>query len=168
MNWYYLNGLKELRKAKKINQKELGDYLDLSQNSISQYEMGERVPKIEIVDMLLKYFDVHIWELLGLTLEDFHFNCSVYGFQTTFTELNTIIDDYMKLAGNDPIYQEYDKKHLEKMRQNERDEQIEVISDLLQKKDSEFRPEENVVLKIIDSDDLQDYLHFLYQKYTNK
>lgn len=168
MNWYFLNGLKDLRKAKNINQKELGNYLKLSQNSISQYEMAERVPKIEVVDKLLKYFDVHIWELLGLTLEDFHLNCTLYKLQTSFTEMDTIIDDYMKLVDKDPIYQEYEKKQLERMRQNERDEQIEVISDLLQKKNSNLRPDENTVLKIIDSDELSDYLSFLYQKYNDK
>lgn len=168
MNWYYLNGLKELRKARKINQKELGDYLGLSQNSISQYEMGERIPKIEVIDKLLEYFDVHIWELLGLTLQDFYNKFSFLSIKLEFTEIISVIDHYLEISRNDPLYQEYEKMYLENVSQIERDGEVDVIFNLLKKKDRNFEPSEEVVLRIIESNELPDYLHFLYQKYDNK
>lgn len=59
--------LKQLRKEKNIHQSELGDLLELSQNSISQYERGTRTPDINQLKRLAGIFGVTSDYLLGLS-----------------------------------------------------------------------------------------------------
>lgn len=60
-----MNRIKELRKKKEINQKDLGDVIGVAANSISQYESGSREPSIEILNKLADFFNVSIDYLLG-------------------------------------------------------------------------------------------------------
>ena len=59
--------LKELRKSKKISQLKLAMDLNLSQNSISRYETGDREADYETLIKLADYFDVSIDYLLERT-----------------------------------------------------------------------------------------------------
>lgn len=56
--------LKELRKKKKISQKDLAEYLHITQVQISKYELGKNEPDLETVKKLSKYFNVTIDYLL--------------------------------------------------------------------------------------------------------
>lgn len=62
-----INGkrLKELRKAKGLNQTELGDILGVSKSSICCYENGTRNPSLETVIELMQLFGVSADYLLG-------------------------------------------------------------------------------------------------------
>ena len=57
--------LKELRKKRKISQLKLALDLNMSQNSISRYETGEREADYETLVKLADYFDVSLDYLLG-------------------------------------------------------------------------------------------------------
>jgi transcriptional regulator with XRE-family HTH domain len=57
--------LKELRKSKKMSQKELADILSVSPSTIGMYEQGRRKPDSDLLKILAKYFDVSIDYLLG-------------------------------------------------------------------------------------------------------
>ena len=57
--------LKELRKKRKISQLKLALDLNMSQNSISRYETGEREADYETLIKVADYFDVSLDYLLG-------------------------------------------------------------------------------------------------------
>ena len=59
--------LKEIRKSKNISQLKLALDLNMSQNSISRYETGEREPGIAELILFADYFDVSIDYLVGRT-----------------------------------------------------------------------------------------------------
>jgi len=58
--------LKELRKGRNITQLKMAMDLNMSQNTISRYENGEREPGLEELVRIADYFDVSIY-LLGRT-----------------------------------------------------------------------------------------------------
>ena len=59
--------LKEIRKAKGISQLKLAMDLNMSQNTISRYETGEREPGIVELTKIADYFNVSIDYLVGRT-----------------------------------------------------------------------------------------------------
>ncbi|SHJ71351.1 Helix-turn-helix [Anaerobranca californiensis DSM 14826] len=59
--------LRELRKEKKINQLKLAMDLNITQASISKYEMGKREPSLEVLEKLSDYFGVSTDYLIGKT-----------------------------------------------------------------------------------------------------
>lgn len=59
--------LKELRKNRKISQIKLAMDLNLSQNSISRYETGEREADYDTLVAIADYFNVSVDYLLGRT-----------------------------------------------------------------------------------------------------
>ena len=59
--------LKELRKQRKISQVKLSIDLNMSQNTISRYETGERQPGITELILLADYFNVSIDYLVART-----------------------------------------------------------------------------------------------------
>lgn len=58
---------RELRKAAGLSQKELGEVLGLSQNTISTIESGSRGTTIEKLVLLAEFFHVSTDYLLGIT-----------------------------------------------------------------------------------------------------
>lgn len=59
--------LREIRKNKNISQLKLALELNMSQNTISRYETGEREPGITELIQIADYFDVSIDYLVGRT-----------------------------------------------------------------------------------------------------
>ena len=59
--------LKEIRKRKNISQLKLAMDLNLSQNTISRYETGEREPGIAELILIADYFNVSVDYLIGRT-----------------------------------------------------------------------------------------------------
>ena len=59
--------LKELRRARHLSQLKVAMDLNMSQNTISRYENGQRRPSFEELVALADYFDVSIDYLLGRT-----------------------------------------------------------------------------------------------------
>lgn len=57
--------LKKIRKEKGISQLKLALDLNMSQNTISRYETGEREPGIAELIKIADYFDVSIDYLVG-------------------------------------------------------------------------------------------------------
>ena len=58
--------LKSLREENGIPQKEIARYLNIKQNTYSQYETGKRQLPIEFLIKLAKYYDVSTDYILGL------------------------------------------------------------------------------------------------------
>lgn len=61
--------IKELREDSDTMQKELATYLNVKQNTYSQYENGQRQIPIEALVKLAEYYNTSTDYLLGLTDE---------------------------------------------------------------------------------------------------
>lgn len=59
--------LKELREQRKLNQEGLALKLNVSQSTISAYEIGERVPDLKILIAIANFFNVSLDYLAGLS-----------------------------------------------------------------------------------------------------
>ncbi len=59
--------IKELRKAKGLTQKQLGEHCNMSDALIRTYEKGVRVPKIETLDKIASGLGIPLMELLDNT-----------------------------------------------------------------------------------------------------
>ena len=57
--------IKQLRTNQKISQQELGDILGVTKVSVSCYENGKRVPSLDTLIKLAKYFNTSIDYLVG-------------------------------------------------------------------------------------------------------
>lgn len=57
--------LKELRTQNGLQQKEIASALNISKQSYSNYELGQREPSIETLCLLADYFGVSVDYLLG-------------------------------------------------------------------------------------------------------
>lgn len=57
--------LKELRKEKKMTQQEVANYLNMSRVGYARYEIGDRQPSYETLNLLSELFNVSIDYLLG-------------------------------------------------------------------------------------------------------
>ena len=61
--------LKELRKKRKLTQKQLAENLGIATSTIIKYERGEREPNIQNIKRFAQYFEVSIDYLLGFDEE---------------------------------------------------------------------------------------------------
>ena len=59
--------IKDLREDEDITQKQLADYLNIKQNTYSQYENGQRQIPINALIKLAQYFNTSTDYILGLT-----------------------------------------------------------------------------------------------------
>lgn len=59
--------LKELREQRRLNQEGLAIKLNVSQSTISAYEVGERVPDLETLIAISDFFNVSLDYLAGLS-----------------------------------------------------------------------------------------------------
>lgn len=58
---------KQLRMAKGMTQGELADALGITRSRLSMYELGQREPDLETLEMIADYFNVDIDYLMGRT-----------------------------------------------------------------------------------------------------
>ena len=58
--------LRELREENNISQKEIAEYLNVKQNTYSQYETGKRQLPIELLIKLAKFYKTTTDYILGL------------------------------------------------------------------------------------------------------
>ena len=59
--------VKELRDNNQKTQKEIADFLNIKQNTYSQYETGQRKIPLETLIKLASYYNVSVDYILGLT-----------------------------------------------------------------------------------------------------
>ena len=55
-----MKGLKQIRKAKNLNQLKVAMDLNISREALSHYETGKREPSLEMLNKLSEYFNVSI------------------------------------------------------------------------------------------------------------
>ena len=59
--------LKELREKSRLNQQGLALKLNISQSTISAYEVGDRTPNLETLIIIANFFNVSLDYLVGLS-----------------------------------------------------------------------------------------------------
>ena len=64
------NRIRDLRKLKNMNQRDLGKLLGVSASTIGMYEQGRREPDAESLVRLSEYFGVSVDYLLGRSLDE--------------------------------------------------------------------------------------------------
>ena len=62
----YLERIKGLREDRDITQSEIAKYLNVAQNTYSQYENGKRDVPIEVLIKLCRYYQISADYILGL------------------------------------------------------------------------------------------------------
>jgi DNA-binding XRE family transcriptional regulator len=97
----FSNRLKELRIGKKVNQAQLAEDLQIGRASISNYEIGSRLPDADVIVALADYFDVSTDYLLGQSdnknLENDPITRRIGLSENTINELENILN------GNDSL-----------------------------------------------------------------
>jgi len=63
----YFKRLKDLREDHDYKQKDIANFLDISQQYYSQYELGRYTMPIELLIKLAKHYKVSLDYLVGLT-----------------------------------------------------------------------------------------------------
>ncbi|AFS79643.1 transcriptional regulator, XRE family [Gottschalkia acidurici 9a] len=63
------NRIRDIRNDKNLSQKQVAEKLNIAQNTLSQYETGERNIPNEILIRLALFYDTSIDYLLGITNE---------------------------------------------------------------------------------------------------
>ena len=58
--------IKEERMARKINQTELAKIVNTTQDTVSLWEKGDRIPSIENLIILSNFFKISIEDILGI------------------------------------------------------------------------------------------------------
>ncbi|MCQ4925044.1 helix-turn-helix domain-containing protein [Tissierella carlieri] len=97
------NILRELREEKDLTQVELAKKLNITSQSLSQCELGKRLPDIEMINILADFFNVSIDYLVGrtniknygmLSLKDSN---SKYYVDNLSSESQKALEDYIEL-----------------------------------------------------------------------
>lgn len=109
------NRIKELRKSKGLTLKQLGEKLDMKNNTLSQYETGKREPKIETWRKLADFFGTTVSYLQGedtvLKARDLFFEISI------LADLYPGLHDQLKaIEDENNLYFGYENLHKEQAR----------------------------------------------------
>lgn len=65
MNNYYMERLQDIRKIKKVSQKEIADFLGIAQNQYSRYETGKNKMPFDLYIKISVFFNITLDELCG-------------------------------------------------------------------------------------------------------
>lgn len=72
-----MNRIAELRKNKNLSQQQLAEIFDVAQNTLCNWELGIREPKISTYCKIAEYFDVPVDYVIGIR-EQGHWIFSTY------------------------------------------------------------------------------------------
>ena len=84
--------LKEIRKSKKISQKEFAEHMNVAQNTVSRWETGERLMDSDTLIKAADFFNVSVDYLLGRAKRS-----QTITVAQKSAESMRIIDEYTKL-----------------------------------------------------------------------
>ena len=96
-----MNRLKELRKAKKLSQKELAEETDIPYRTLQNWENGESNIKPEKAKKLADYFGVSVPYLLGYDDNDFEKQIRIDTLNNVLNKLYQTHDLLLETASKD-------------------------------------------------------------------
>lgn len=105
------NRLKQLREERELKQEELGKILNVSRQSISNYENGLRFPNDEkFLIKLANFFDVSLDYLLGLSNVRIKINDKKFNTYLNFGRIKEMSEkyEYEKNKALEKLFQEVD------------------------------------------------------------
>ena len=82
--------IKDLREDADITQKQLAEFLNIKQNTYSQYENGQRQIPIDALIALARYYRTSTDYLLGLTEQKNHPNADINNLQLSDTMIDLL------------------------------------------------------------------------------
>ena len=91
--------LSELRKEKNLTQDELGEQIGVTNKTVSRWENGNYLPPVEMLQILSKFYDVSINEILnGERINDSDYkNISEENVKSALNRSNVIIRKHKKI-----------------------------------------------------------------------
>lgn len=91
--------LAELRKEKNLTQDELGEQIGVTNKTVSRWENGNYLPPVEMLQILSKFYDVSINEILnGERINDSDYkNISEENVKSALNRSNAIIRKHKKI-----------------------------------------------------------------------
>ncbi len=91
--------LAELRKEKNLTQDELGEQIGVTNKTVSRWENGNYLPPVEMLQILSKFYDVSINEILnGERINDCNYkNISEENVKSALSRSNAIIRKQKKI-----------------------------------------------------------------------
>ncbi len=91
--------LAELRKEKNLTQDELGEQIGVTNKTVSRWENGNYLPPVEMLQILSKFYDVSINEILnGERINDSDYkNISEENVKSALNRSNAIISKHKKI-----------------------------------------------------------------------
>ncbi len=91
--------LAELRKEKNLTQDELGEQIGVTNKTVSRWENGNYLPPVEMLQILSKFYDVSINEILnGERINDSDYkNISEENVKFALNRSNAIISKHKKI-----------------------------------------------------------------------
>lgn len=92
------NRIKQLRISRGLTQRDLANFLNISNTTLSQYESGKRQPSNQVLLKLGEYFNVSVGYLLGSEKEQ-----SAFSTQVSSPENSDIEDILAKLEEADGL-----------------------------------------------------------------
>ena len=113
--------LKYLRMRENLSQAELADKLGTAKSTISMYEVGQRSPDIETLELIADFFNVDMNFLLGREIEDgYYINVDAREFAQFLYENPDykVLFDASRNVKKDDI--EFVKQMLDKFKEQER------------------------------------------------
>lgn len=96
-----MNRLKELRKEKKLTQKELADIAEVSKRTLAYWEKGETNIKPDKAQKLADYFGVSVGYLLGYDDNDFEKQIRIDTLNNVLNKLYQTHDLLLETASKD-------------------------------------------------------------------
>lgn len=96
-----MNRLKELRKEKKLTQKELADKINVSKITVLRWENGERQIKPDKAEKLADFFGVSIAHLLAYDDNDFEKQIRIDTLNNVLNKLYQTHDLLLETASKD-------------------------------------------------------------------
>ena len=110
--------IRELRKDKNIDQKQLANFLNVSAGTISNYENEEYEPNLDTLNKIANYFNVSVDYLLGRVKFRFDYSVMSKNIKDKYTVSN-LLNDILNLQNSD-IMLVVDYVDLLKLRNNKK------------------------------------------------
>lgn len=125
--------LRNLREEKGLSQVDLAKQLNITSQSLSQYELNKRMPDIDMINRLANYFNVSVDYLLGRTeiKETFYKTKESANHPYTTSEIN-ILEEIHNLSSES---QEEIKKLIELYKMKDIQDRNSEVSDEVSKQD---------------------------------
>lgn len=95
--------VKDLRKEKKLSQKQLAEQIHIAQNSLSQIETNTANPSIDVLISLADFFQVSVDFLLGRSDDFGNVSVQTNGVQLTADE-DRLLTVYRKLTEKNKMH----------------------------------------------------------------